>query len=344
MFLAYLGTVTGDERYGDGAEACLARAAEVANRLDPFLFYGVTGIAWAHEHLCGRVLAANDDDLNADTDHLLDGVFDVPGWRQGRAELMYGFSGIGVYLLERPTSATRTHLLDRVVDAIADAAVTTVDGVSWRTFLEPDHILLGMAHGSGGIISFLARLIRETGSQPRAERILRAAVHGVLCAKLPAEGGFPVGVGDHSPARLGWCHGDLGLAVALDAAGRVLGESTWCDEAAAAARRCVARDPGSGTIVDHGLCHGGIGVAHLFHQLHLRLGLPELAAAADRWLAWSFAQRTEDGIAGVRTWSSPDRAWKDDPGLLTGAAGVGLGLLTLAGAIEPTWNRVFGLG
>ena len=37
---------------------------------------------------------------------------------------------------------------------------------------------------------------------------------------------------------------------------------------------------------------------------------------------------------------SGEYEWLDDPGLLTGATGVGLALLAAATAIEPAWDRI----
>jgi hypothetical protein len=48
------------------------------------------------------------------------------------------------------------------------------------------------------------------------------------------------------------------------------------------------------------------------------------------------------GVAGFITWG-PDASgqmdWRDDPTLLTGAAGVGLALLAATTPLEPAWDR-----
>jgi hypothetical protein len=52
-------------------------------------------------------------------------------------------------------------------------------------------------------------------------------------------------------------------------------------------------------------------------------------------------RRPGEGIAGFCPWGAvagPATGWRGDPGLLTGAAGVGLGLLAAVSDREPEWD------
>ena len=64
----------------------------------------------------------------------------------------------------------------------------------------------------------------------------------------------------------------------------------------------------------------------------------ELRASAIAWIERGLAARRSDGIAGFPAYSSS--GWEDDPGVLTGAAGVGLALLAATGTVEPAWDRL----
>jgi hypothetical protein len=49
------------------------------------------------------------------------------------------------------------------------------------------------------------------------------------------------------------------------------------------------------------------------------------------------------GVAGFPAWESStdgEGAWRAEPGILTGAAGVGLALLAAATPIAPAWDRM----
>jgi|HubBroStandDraft_3_1064219.scaffolds.fasta_scaffold00583_5 hypothetical protein len=182
---------------------------------------------------------------------------------------------------------------------------------------------------------------------PRA--LLAAAIAGLLHRRLPAGGDsiFPTAWGPAAepiPARTAWCYGDPGIAAALWLAARAAGEPAWEAEALHLARTAARRAPERSGVRDACLCHGAAGLGHLFNRLGQAAGDPELLAAARVWLARALDLREPGrGVAGFVTWG-PDAAermdWRNDPSLLTGAAGVGLALLAAATTVEPAWDRL----
>jgi len=68
-----------------------------------------------------------------------------------------------------------------------------------------------------------------------------------------------------------------------------------------------------------------------------------LAQAARRWIDETLALRRGEGIGGFLSWAPNEEkeiGWREEPGFLTGAAGIGLALLAAATAVEPEWDRV----
>jgi hypothetical protein len=112
------------------------------------------------------------------------------------------------------------------------------------------------------------------------------------------------------------------------------------------ARHSAARPVESAGVVDAGLCHGATGVAHLFNRLYQASGEAAVAAAARTWFDRTFALRGSEGIGGFRAWVPQgadrmgDLGWEEDPGFLTGSAGIGLALLAATTTVEPDWDRV----
>jgi hypothetical protein len=74
------------------------------------------------------------------------------------------------------------------------------------------------------------------------------------------------------------------------------------------------------------------------------MGDPELLAAARYWLRRALDLREPaTGVAGYTAlrYDAQARAYADpDPGLLMGAAGIGLALLAATGDVEPAWDRI----
>jgi len=108
---------------------------------------------------------------------------------------------------------------------------------------------------------------------------------------------------------------------------------------AAAARR------GEAGVRDAGLCHGAGGLGHLFQRLFHQTGEAAFADAARHWFERTLAFRQPGaGPGGFRAWASDldgKQDWRDDPGYLEGAAGVGLALLAAVSPVDPEWDRTF---
>jgi hypothetical protein len=95
---------------------------------------------------------------------------------------------------------------------------------------------------------------------------------------------------------------------------------------------------------DLGLCHGALGLAHLYNRIHQAGGGELFADAARLWYRQGLEMHSlKDGIPGFEAWQPfPDVQlyWEVNPGFLTGAAGVGLALLAAVSPIQPEWDRI----
>jgi hypothetical protein len=316
VLYSYLAAVEPDAGHEEVAIRFVERATDGAPP-GSSLFYGGTGVAWVIEHLTGW-LFDRDDDPGADIERR--GIDPSAGF-----DLSYGAIGTGVYALERGSR----ELAARVVDVLAH---TIDDRGAW-----PDDtgINLGMSHGAPGAIAFLAR-----SGDPRAPALLDRAVPWLLAQRLPG-GSFPALAGEPVPARLGWCYGDAGVALAVHAAARVTDRDDWAREAAAIARGAAARPAETAGVVDAELCHGAIGVAHQLAQLHALIGEAAIAEAARRWYRAGLAMRGTGAIAGYRPVVGEELPFgMTSVGVLTGAAGIALGLLAAVADHPPDWDRV----
>ncbi len=259
------------------------------------------------------------------------------------ADIGTGFAGLGgiTYALSR----LGTLLDDGEIAGWTGAAVELTATAAAQPGGEP-----GVLEGDAGCLAAMLAVHRANGSPLAAATALACADR--LAARAPEQlpaGGFDTGAagvgwallrfaGDgggrrHTAAGLwalqtasarqrtvrldgGWCDGASGTALALADSGAACA----ADDAAALLERAVAAAavPGAG---DHSLCHGEVGALDLLltaaasgradpGALHLRAGA--LLAALDRF--------------GPRC-GTPDAV--SSPGLLTGLAGIGYGLLRL---------------
>lgn len=361
LLFAYLDRARPHGGYADLAEERLERAIDrlTTSFQLPGLYQGFAGIAWTVEHLRDRREPCDpDDDPNTDVDRALVELLARTPWRDPY-DLTSGLVGFGAYALERWPGAMATACLSRVCAHLEELAVPQEVGVSWPTaepHLHPDErrsfphgmFNLGVAHGVPGVLPVLAQAA-AVGAAPASTRaLLREAVAWLLSRKLPAGAAsvLPAAWGPGAeplPARAAWCYGDPGIAAVLWVTGRAAGVSAWEAEALGLARTAARRPPEACGVRDACLCHGAAGLGHLFNRLHQATGDPELLVAAREWMKRALDLLAPGGgIGGSVTWG-PDATgamdWRDEPSVLTGAAGVALALLAATSPVEPAWDR-----
>jgi lantibiotic modifying enzyme len=365
LFFEYLDRARPGAGYGEIVQTRLERAIDglALNRQIPSLYSGFTGVAWTIEHVGGGADGEGDEeeDPNAEIDAaLLEHLRQTP-WAFDY-DLTNGLVGYGVYALERLPRPSAVACLELVVERLAEIADPRSGGIGWltplrlipvpnRPYYPQGYENLGVAHGSPGVIAVLARICAAGVAVERARPLLASAVSWLLAQKLPANerSVFPYSVGPEvriRPARTAWCYGDPGIALALLAAGRAAGEPEWEREALELARAVARRPAASCGVEDAGLCHGGLGLAHLLNRLYQATGDAEILEAARVW----FGRAREHwqpgrGIGGFLALTPPgddfDRLeWTADPSFLVGASGMALTLLAATSGIEPAWDRL----
>jgi lantibiotic biosynthesis protein len=302
--------------------------------------------------------ASDADDPNTEIDRALFELLARTPWRDAY-DLTSGLVGYGAYALERWPGTMATACLSRVCEHLEELAVPQEVGISWPTAesnLHPDErrsfphgmFNLGVAHGVPGVLPVLAQAAAVGAASDSTRALLHEAVAWLLSRKLPAGDAsvFPSAWGPGAeplPARAAWCYGDPGIAAVLWVTGRAAGVPAWEAEALSLARTAARRAPEAAGVRDACLCHGAAGLGHLFNRLHQATGDPELLAAAREWMRRALdLLEPGRGIGGSVTWG-PDATgamdWRDEPSVLTGAAGVALALLAATSPVEPAWDR-----
>lgn len=359
LFFAYLDQALPDAGWGDRAAVALDETFDHLAGVPstPGLYSGFTGVAWVLEHLQGWFLD-EDEDFGEEIVIAVEKSLRLP-WVD--FDLLRGIAGVGVWALERSQRSGGDECLRRVVARLAEIADRRGGMVAWATPADrvpPDRresfpqgfIFTGVSHGTAGVISLLGEAqVAGVVSRP----LLDDAVQWLLAQKLPPEAlsVFPSEAADEvapgvdypRPTRLAWCHGDPGIAAALLGTARRAGKPSWEREAMRVARAAAARSRAEKSIVDAGLCHGSAGLLHLFNRLYQASGDSVLAEAAYFWFDRTLElRRPGKGVGGFQAWdidADKKLGWRDDPGFLTGAAGIGLALLAAATPIEPAWDR-----
>jgi hypothetical protein len=351
LFFAYLGESRSLD-CGATIERHLEQAASqlTTQTMHEGLHLGFTGVAWVSEHILPP--APDEPDGNRAIDEALLALVTRDGAWDGEFELMRGLTGLGIYALERIDQPSGRALVEAIVARLDELAERHEDGIAWLTRPAtmsnelreqfPRGVYnLGAAHGAPSVIAMLAAA--ELSGVTRARPLLDGAMRWLRARTCPdAPSMFPAAIHDGAPSetyRLGWCYGDPGVACALLAAARAVGEATWLDTAVRAARHAARRlldgDLREAGIECPGLCHGAAGVALLFQRLWNETREPLLGRAALRLYAHALSWYEPHGVD-----AADDRRWHDDGSLLLGSCGVGLALLAAVSPVEPAWDRL----
>ncbi len=364
IFHGYLFAATGDEQWRRLARECLEQAVAGIERasLGCYLLDGFAGIGWACSHLAPILADPADEEGGEDpvaaVDEVLLELVSATPWHSA-FDLVMGLTGYGVFGLERLPRPAAAAIVGQVVrrleETVQKVGSEAAPGFAWKT--PPQHLSarkreahpeghfdLGVSHGQPGVIALLGQALCRGLGTPRMRRILDGAVDWLLAQELPTGGSsrFPWTFAEGlvpRPARTAWCYGDPGIALAVDVSARALGRPDWQARALAVGRSAARRAPEETGVTDFSLCHGAAGLGHMFNRLCQETGEAVFADAGRFWLRRSLAARLpERGFPGYEKLAPAE--WLAEPGLLNGAAGVGLALLAGVSSCEPGWDRV----
>jgi type 2 lantibiotic biosynthesis protein LanM len=332
LFLAYLGDVTGEQRYTALARAALAtlRRQVERSRSSPNPVGAFSG--WGGVIHCLTHLAAlwHDAALLHEATAVVELLPDLIA-RDEQVDVISGSAGclgalLGLY--QRAPAAATLAAAVQCGDRLLARAQPQAQGVGWLSPVASKP-LAGFSHGAAGIAWALLELAALTS----AERFRTTALAGIAYERslfsAQAENWHdlrdPETAGrlrDDSREQFmtAWCHGAPGIGLARLRSLAHLDDGATRAEIDAALRTTLAQGFGGG----HCLCHGDLGNLELFLQARETLGDARLAS----WLG--------RGAAGVLE-SIERHGWRcgvplgvESPGLMTGLAGIGYGLLRLA--------------
>lgn len=356
LFFHYLDQARPDNPYHGAAEMLLERAIDsVAKHNLWFDFFGgITGIAWACQHVLK--IPAGDNSLDEADDGLAD-LLDTETLPH-LYELISGLAGYGVYALERWPRGRSKEILERVSKHLLDKAEKTDQGMTWPT---PEHLIpnsrenkhtggdfnCGVSHGMPAVLGILAVCARLDINREPALLAVKDGVRWLLAQQSDAaeESRFPSTVGktgEFFPSRQAWCYGDLGIAGLLAQVAHLTQDKDLAEQTVAIGLHAASIPEENDGIVDAPLCHGTAGAAHIFNRLYQISGNKDFLETASRWFERLLAMRSPgEGIGGFLSFS--EGGYQPAAGFLEGSAGIGLAMLAATSNVEPAWDRILAM-
>jgi type 2 lantibiotic biosynthesis protein LanM len=331
FFFGYLGKIAVEKRYTQLSQGAvttlrnsLRRYPQGVTSIGAFAGWGGLIYTWTHlgdlwrdvdllteaEGFAGRLLDLIDKDEGLD---IIDGA----------AGCLLALLGLESRLGSKSALAAATRLGDRLL-----ATAQVVDGgLGWTTRVPATAPLAGMSHGAAGIAWALCSLGARTGDQRYLETA-RAAIayernlYSVENKNWPDLRNFPSESGGDRRFEYmtAWCHGAAGIGLARLGCLRYLNDPLAQEEIETALYKTRA----DGFGFNHSLCHGDLGNVELLAKAGEVLADPYWQSEAERVASNVLSSIQRHG------WLCANPVGIESPGLMTGLAGVGYGLLRLA--------------
>lgn len=329
LYLAYLEKITNDQRYDALAKAAFNTFKRQLEKLKLNRsvggFGGAGGLIYTFTHL--SVLWDQPALLDE-----IDGIIEILPEaiaQDQELDIIGGSAGCLITLINLYKLAPSERTLAAAIgcgDHLLSKALQMERGIAWMNNLPASAPLTGFSHGAAGIAWALSSLAELTGE----ERFRTAAMEAVEYERsiyshehenwpdlrdLQSFSQQPAGV--HYPAT--WCHGAPGVGL-----GRLMMMQQRPDpEVRAEVEAAIRTTIKSGFGMNHSLCHGDLGNLELLILAAELFDDPELRSQVDK-LAASIWESIED-----HGWITGIPSGVESPGLMTGLAGIGYGLLRL---------------
>lgn len=310
---------------------------------------GLTGIGWLLDYISGEQLP--ELDLNQQLDEFLLSQISVDRWH-GDYESVNGLAGWIPYLvrrLKRGYCQAHVEQLLRHLPQLANQfsaelwAWPTLPQSPFRidtTDMTTAEYNLGLAHGNPAVLAAMLPLLQFARFRQPATQILQPGLNWLLSQRFEpprAHCHFSALSGQEKGSRLGWCYGDLPIALLLARAATLLDNADYRQLASQISHSATFRDETQGKVHDAGLCHGSSGVMLLFMLINHHLNDNKLYVSAGRWLEFTLQLYRAEGLNGLNRYTGAES--EANSCLLDGYAGIGLCLLAALGA-TTNWTDV----
>lgn len=358
LFYSELARVTGEDRYREAARdggrylAGLVRAGDAAEAFkgeNAGLYTGLAGIAYT---LSVAGVASGDARLATAAGEAMQLVVRLAApagagvaWSESN-DIISGSSGIGLTLLWAAKALGTPGATEAAAGAgrhLLETSIRKALGLSWSISPSVPRRYPNFSHGAGGVSYFLASLHAVTKEPAFLEGALGGAAYLRSVATSTPGGGkmvFHSEPGNEQLFYLSWCHGPSGTARLFHRLAAITGRREFTEFAGqldTATRDMKVPEQSPGFWNNISQCCGNCGVVEYLVAQHDRTG-DSRALDYARTIADDVLKRATADGDGLKWIQAEHRVRPEllvaQTGLMQGAAGVGLAMLHLDGAMQ----------
>lgn len=301
---------------------------------------GIVGQAWLLEYLNQSQGNNYQSDLLEDVDAFLVERLKKRDFQwANELEYVSGISGFAPYISRRSRHTNQQILQESILD-IFEKCAEILPGKK-LTWSQPENSTyrfgkggkeynLGLAHGVPSIISAVLSTTNSSSLSSRAEQLIIGACNWLLECRLNNNNHscYPIVKGNSNPSRLGWCYGDLSLALLFARVGVLYKKTDFIDEAIKLGLHASTRNSESARIFDAGICHGYFGLSTMFQALDKLIPNENFKQAQIKWMEYGLERYKKEGVPSFYAYDADNDKHFEEFGLLMGYSGVGLSIIS----------------
>lgn len=266
--------------------------------------------------------------------------------RNNMHDFLHGFIGIGFYFLHRykmGIKAAKAPLL-QLSSYLCTKAEVCNRGIRWRLNDKPDRIYnISLSHGMSSTLLLLANIYKYVGfAKELQKQIYHTVCEGVRYILSQVRDPrindcyFPSTSFDCSSAsysRLGWCYGDLGIAISLLNISEIINDRQLNEKSLEilSYNSVHRRNLQKSAVFDACICHGASGIAQMFLSL-TKYGIKDFYDANKYWHKITLDMGSVGSDNAIyKYFTGITDGYKERLNILDGATGVGLYLIESIG-------------
>ncbi len=353
LFLLYYSLMTKTDKYQNNVNDILSEIFDTINQgqCKETFCDGVAGIGWGMQHLVKQDLLEFDtQEFQQSSSKYLHECMIACFNNKNNFDYLHGALGIGIYFLDSDTNQGEKYT-EELIALIDKISIKDGESIKWESEVNGIGSVynLSLSHGMASILAFLVKAYKKNIAKNKCFELINGTVNYLLSNKLENKDSysiFPCYISIegkvHGNSRLAWCYGDLGTGIALWLAADATNNEALKQEVINiflhASERTNLTENG---VIDAGICHGAVGIAHIFNRMYNHTGIEKFKETSLFWLDHVLKMRTfPNGLAGYKAWYSESYGgWQNKASLLDGIAGIGLVLISAVSDIEPKWDE-----
>jgi type 2 lantibiotic biosynthesis protein LanM len=333
LFLAYLGAVTKEERYTTLARSAVTTFLQQIQLGKSFLkliggFSGWGGVIYTLTHLA---VLWEQPELLTEAEAVVE-ILPSAIEQDEQLDIIGGAAGCIISLVNLHRYAPSERIIQvarQCGERLLAQAQSMEQGIGWVIRHAGTKPLAGFSHGASGIALALLEVAALTGETRFRTAALDAIAYERTLFAIQEENWRDLrdlevpgqAVSDPQAAFMtAWCHGAPGIGLARLRALQHLDDPEIRAEIDIALKTTLAEGFGG----NHSLCHGDLGNLELLLQASQTLDVPQWGVEVERIATTILTSIDQQG------WRCGVPLEVETPGLMTGLAGIGYGLLRLA--------------